>query len=234
MSKGIYSATSGAVAMERALDVTAQNVANASTVGYRARRLSFSETLAGTIDAAAVKAEEPVIDSSPGAVQVTEQPLDVAIEGAGYLVVESDRGPLLTRAGNLHVRSDGVLADASGLPILGRDGPIELPPEATDVHIASDGTVSANGAAVGRLLVVNADDTTLVAEGDHLRPREGTDLAEADDPMLRTGALEKPNFDVVEGMVDLIRASRSYEALTRTIQTFSEIDARTARHGGTS
>ena len=89
-----------------------------------------------------------------------------------------------------------------------------IAPDAKDVHIAADGTVSAGGASVGTLLVVNADAAALVPEGDHMRPVEGTPLAEAMDPMLRTGALEKPNFDVVEGMVDLIRTSRTYECVT--------------------
>ncbi len=234
MSKGIYAATSGAVAMERALDVTAQNVANASTTGYRARRVSFAETLKGAVGAAAVRAEGPSIDTRTGHIESTENPLDVAIEGKGYLVVDSDRGPLLTRAGNLHVRPDGLLCDGSGLPILGKDGPISVPPDAPDVHIAADGTVSAGSTAIGTLLVVNAADEGLVAEGDHMRAMPGTPLAESTEPMLHPGALEKPNFDVVEGMADSIRTTRAYEALTRTIQTFSDVDARTARSGGKS
>jgi flagellar basal-body rod protein FlgF len=233
MARGIYDATAGASAMEVALDVTAHNIANAGTAGYRARRVSFSEALRSEVGSS-VSPSDPSLDRRPGPVVVTGNPLDVALEGPGWLVVESDAGALLTRAGNLHVRPDGTLCDAAGLPVAGRDGPITVPPDATDVHIDASGTVSAGATPLGTLRVVNPDGAALVPEGDHVRVRGGTELANLENPMIVSGALEQPTYSAVDGMIELIRSSRAYEALTRTIQTISDVEARTARHGASS
>jgi len=164
-SNGIYTALSGALAQSTALDVTANNVANASTTGYQAERAKFSEALTKAKDAAYVKATAGGIDTSPGTVSQTGNPLDVAISGDGYFGLNTAQGVRYTRAG-----AATYIAAAGAKPIT--TGPA---------------------------------------------------------PTLQPGSLEGANFNVVHGMVDLVKQTRSYEALHKMIETYKDIDDRAAR-----
>ncbi|HLL23801.1 MAG TPA: flagellar hook-basal body complex protein, partial [Kofleriaceae bacterium] len=105
MSSGIYIATAGAVAQSNALDATANNIANASTTGFRADRVSFKEALgaARSVDTALVDTASTRLDNEAGAIESTGNPLDVALEGDGLFAVETPNGPRYTRAGNFHL-----------------------------------------------------------------------------------------------------------------------------------
>jgi len=234
MSSGIYVATAGAVAQSNALDATANNIANASTAGFHGDRVTFREALtaARSPDIASVGAGTARIDSQAGALSQTENPLDLALEGDGYFGVATPNGPRYTRAGNLQLDQARNLVTADGFQVRGAGGaPINVPADAGDIAIAADGTVSAGGNEVGRLELVRFAPGQLKREGGTLFSATGRPLT-TDLPRERSGMLEASNVNVVRGVVDLVKVSRTYESLMRMIQGYHDIESRAARELG--
>lgn len=231
MSTALYNAMSSAVAQSRLLDVTAQNVANASTPGFRAQRMTFEQALEGATPQ--VVAGPTVPDSSRGELKVTGNPLDLALPGEGYFVVSTPRGDRLTRAGRFAVDAEGYVVDAQGNALQGDGGrPLQVAPHAKSVSVGDDGTVKADDEIVGRVRVAHVAQENLRAEGSVFTTTPDAVITDIDAPKIEAGALEGSNFDVVRGMVDLVRASRTYEAAVRTMQTVSEQQKRAARGFG--
>jgi len=231
MANGIYVALSGAVAQSQALDVVSNNVANASTTGYRAVRVTFGQALSKANDQFFATAQGTSTDTTQGTLVQTGNPLDVALQGDGYLAVNTPGGVRYTRAGELRVSQDGRLVNADGLEMRGAGGkPISLPPDAAEITIGADGTVTVGAQEIGKLELARFAPQGVAREGATLYRATQAPIAGA--PEVVSGALESANINVVRGMVDLIRVSRSYEALHRAIETYKEIDQRTARDIG--
>jgi flagellar basal-body rod protein FlgF len=245
MSDGIYSALSGAIAQQRSLDIVANNVANASTTGFRADRVAFSEVLppAGETTRADalryVAVSEVRTDQSAGALRQTGNPLDLAISGEGYFAVRTDHGVRFTRAGSFVQDGDGLIRTQAGHVVMQRrDDPdstpegIVVPRGTTSLEVGADGTVRADGATLGRLQIVRfTDETALEKEGLTLfRARD--EARPADDATIVQGHVESANVNAVAGLNELITTTRSFEAFQRVIQGFRQIDERTARDLG--
>jgi flagellar basal-body rod protein FlgF len=234
MSSGIYIATAGAVAQSNALDATANNIANASTTGFHADRVTFREALttARSPDVASVGAGAARVDSQAGALLPSQNPLDLALEGDGYFAVSTPNGPRYTRAGNFQIDQARNLVTADGQKLRGAGGAaISIPPEAREIAVASDGTVSADGEELGKLELVRFAPTQVKREGGTLFSATGRPLA-GDPPKVRSGMLETSNVNVVRGVVDLVKVSRTYESLMRMIQGYHDIESRAARDLG--
>ena len=234
MSSGIYVATAGAVAQSNALDATANNIANASTAGFHGERVTFREALtqARSPDIASVGAGTSRVDNQPGAISQTGNPLDVALEGDGYFGVQTPNGTRYTRAGNFQLNQAGNLVTADGNALRGQGGaPISVPPDTTDIAIAADGTVSAGGNEVGKLELVRFTPNQMKREGDTLFSATGRPAA-GNPPTVRAGMLESSNVNVVRGVVDLVKVSRTYDSLMRMIQNYHDIEGRAARELG--
>ncbi|MGE0791183.1 MAG: flagellar basal-body rod protein FlgF [Sandaracinaceae bacterium] len=241
MSDGIYSALSGAVAQQRSLDVVANNVANVGTVGYRADTLAFREALSqqqGQLPDGLryVTVEEVSTDSSAGPLTQTGNRLDVALNGDGMLAVSTPDGTRYTRAGSLRMDAQGVLRTPSGHGVLDananqRGALVTIPPNATEIAIATDGTVTADGADVGRLRVDRFADGALQKEGLTLFRATGNGTPAAETEVLQ-GYVEGANVSPVSGMNELIGASRAFDAFQRVIQAFKQIDEHAARELG--
>lgn len=242
MSDGIWAALSGAVAQQRSLDITANNVANANTAGFRADRLVFEQALsqAGTDGPAPdavrfVQTAEMATDHRPGALQQTGNPLDLALEGDGWFSVQTPNGERFTRAGAFVTNADGLIVTADGHPVLGvqqGDGPpptLQVPPATREIRVADDGTVFADEQQIGRLRITRFDEQprkeglTLYVGGQGGRPA---------DAAVRQGYLEMANVNAVAGMNELITVTRSFEAFQKVIDTFQALDERTARDLG--
>ena len=235
MSSGIYVATAGAVAQSHALDATANNIANASTTGFHGDRVTFREALtaARSPDVATVGAGTTRIDGQAGALTPTGSPLDLALDGDGYFGVATPNGPRYTRAGNFQLDAARTLVSADGFALRGQGGaPISIPPEAQTIAVAADGTVSADGAELGRLELVRFAPAQVQRQGGTLFAATGRPLA-GDPPRVRSGMLESSNVNVVRGVVDLVKVSRTYESLMRVIQGYHDIESRAARELGT-
>jgi len=226
MDRLIYLAMSGAKATMQRQETLANNLANVSTLGFRAELAAFRAVpVEGSGASTRVYALEstPGYDATPGQVAATGRNLDVAMQGAAWLAVQGlDGTEAYTRGGSLDINADGNLVTTSGLTVLGDGGPIQIPPD-NRVGIAADGTVSVtdvNGHSnsVGKLKLVTP-------EGPLTRGTDGLFRAPAGelsaDPLARVqdGALEGSNVSAVETMVAMIAAARQFEAQMKSLTT---------------
>ncbi len=232
MSYGIKISASGALAAMHRQDALSANLANLNTVG-------FKPVLAGAMHREPVRQEDglatwdsdallerlgggvlsapTMIDFGQGPLEITDQNLDIAIEGEGFLVVGDPANPLLTRDGRMTMRPDGTLVQAAtGRPVLGTDGrAVRVDPAAGPVQIASDGLVSQNGAAVGRIRVADVRDRdALVKVGAGLFGGAGGQrLALVDGTgMIRQGAVEGSGVDEIGALMQIQSASRAAQS----------------------
>ena len=226
MDRMIYLSMSGAKATMQRQDVLANNLANASTVGFRAELHAFRAVpVHGSGASTRVYALEstPGYDASPGVITNTGRPLDVAMRGNAWLAVQGlDGTEAYTRAGSLEVSADGTLMSHGGLTVMGDGGPIQVPAN-SEVSIAADGTVSARTAngrntAVGRLKLVTPEVPLTRSEDGLFRAADG-DLPADATARLQDGALEGSNVSPVETMVAMIAAARQFEAQMKALQT---------------
>jgi flagellar basal-body rod protein FlgF len=229
MDRLIYLAMAGAQQLLQQQAVTAHNLANASTTGYKAETTTFRVAPVvgpGMATRAYALDSTPGADLASGAVQATGRDLDVAIEGPGFFAVEATDGTeAYTRAGSFDVSPDGQLLTRTGLTVLGEGGPIVVPPDSR-IQVGRDGTVSAvtpgQSAAVnvlGRLKLVNAAAGEVQKGADGLFRLRSGQPADADDTVSVTaGALESSNVNPVAAMVDMINLARNFEMQMKLIQ----------------
>lgn len=239
MDRMIFQAMTGAKAMLQRQETLANNLANASTTGFRAETVAFrSVPLQGEGASTRVFSLDSTsgFDHSAGPMRQTGRSLDVAVRGAGWLSVQAaDGSEAYTRNGALAVSPEGILQTQNGLIVMGDGGPITIPPN-SEVGVGSDGTVtakSANGVAVtaGRLKLVNpAEDQVLVKGSDGLfRTAEGDPLAADANVRVAEGTLEGSNVNVVEAMVGMIAVARQFEAQMRLMQNAETNDQQATR-----
>ena len=234
MSSGIYLATAGAVAQSNALDATANNIANATTTGFRGDRITFREAMgaAQSPDAALVAAGTKRIDSEAGALAETGNPLDLALEGDGMFAVDTPNGVRYTRAGNFRLDADRKIVTVDGHAVRGEGGAhITVPPEAAVIGVSSEGEVTADGESLGKLELVTFRPAQLKRQGGALFSATGKPDG-SEPPLVRSGMLEASNVNVVRGVVDLVKVSRTYESLMRVIQGYHDVESRAARDLG--
>ena len=233
MDRLAYIAMAGAKAALQRQDVLANNLANASTTGFRAELQAFRAVpVRGDGASTRVYALETTVghDTRPGPVQRTDRGLDVAPAGNTWLSVQAlDGTEAYTRAGAFELDAQGQLVTPGGLVVVGDGGPITLPPGAR-AEVASDGTVVAqlDGArpqAVGRLKLVTPEAPLVRREDGLFRPAAGGDLPA--DPAARVvgGALEGSNVSAVESMVAMIAAARQFEHQMKALKDGEQRDA---------
>ncbi|MBI4509611.1 MAG: flagellar basal-body rod protein FlgF [Deltaproteobacteria bacterium] len=243
MSNGIYIALSGAIAQGNAIEVVANNVANVETTGFRGARVSFSQALVsaqaaapgGPPDDTAFVGLGQVVDVTqrPGTIVQTENPLDLALVGDGFFAVDTPRGPRYTRAGNFRLSENGDIADAAGNPArTSGGGHITIPEGTKSIQVSSDGTVLADGEELGTLELVRFAKDALQREGATLYAAiPGATPMESQVEVL-SGALESSNVNGTRGVIDMIKINRTYDSLLKMIETYRELDSRTARELG--
>lgn len=240
MDRVIYLAMSGAKATLQRQDVLANNLANASTPGFRAELQAF-RAVPVRGDGATTRAfalESTVgYDEQGGPLQSTDRPLDVAMKGNAWLTVQAlDGTEAYTRSGALEVSAEGQLVTTSGLPVLGDGGPITIPANAA-VEIAADGTITATGATgrpqqVGRLKLVTPESRLQRGTDGLFRAGEG-DLPADPAARVQSGALEGSNVSAVETMVAMIAASRQFEQQMKVLQNADQKEQQAAKLLGT-
>jgi flagellar basal-body rod protein FlgF len=208
----------------------ANNLANAGTTGFRADTVGLRAVPAVSPQAGTrVFTVETTTgaDFSQGPMTATGRTLDVAVQGQGWLAVQtSDGSEAYTRNGALQVGADGVLQLPNGLQVQGTGGPISIPADATSVLIAADGTVSVKAASsktpttVGQLKLVNPSISDLTKGTDGLFRTQSGAPADADASVkVADGTLEGSNVNVVEAMVGMIAASRQFEMQMKMLST---------------
>jgi flagellar basal-body rod protein FlgF len=222
MDRLIYTAMTGAKHILEQQATVSNNLANATTTGFRAQLDSFRSV---PVLGDGLPTRTFVVDSTVGAdfragpVQETGRALDVAVQGDGWIAVErADGSEAYTRNGSLKLNENGVLTTQSGLNVLGDGGPISIPPDVI-ISIAKDGTISSVTAGatpgastvLGRIKLVNPPPQSMARGDDGLFNATGG-AADADAGVaLIGGALEGSNVSVVESMVSMISLARQFE-----------------------
>ncbi len=231
MDRGLYVAMTGAKQIMQAQAVNNHNIANVSTVGFRADAVSFvSQPIYGVGYPTRVNAvaSDAGTDFSSGVMQSTGRDLDVAVNGQGYIAVQGTDGTeAYTRAGDLRVSADGAVTTASGLPVLTESGPLNIPP-ATTVTIGNDGTVSIvplglNPIGISptdRIKLVNPPQRNLQKGDDGLLRLKGGGKAETDPTVtLTSGVLESSNVNAAQSLINMIELQRLYEFQVRSMNS---------------
>lgn len=231
MDRMLYVAMSGARQLMRAQALVANNLANTSTTGFRADRLSLEALPVygpGQPARVYVQARGTGSDMSAGALTSTGRELDVAVSGAGYIAVQGPDGrESYTRAGNLQLSANGQLTTGQGWPVLGNSGPIAIPPT-EKIEIGADGTISAlpvgedaaTLAVLDRIKLVAPDERALTKTGQGLlRLGNGADAAPDAGVTLVSGQLESSNVNAIEQMAAMIDYARQYEMQIKMMST---------------
>ncbi|WP_175885451.1 flagellar basal body rod protein FlgF [Burkholderia sp. BCC0044] len=231
MDNFLYTAMTGAEHSLRALEVRANNLANAQTSGFRADLASVTSEAArgyGYDSRYHAALTSTRVTHTPGRVSETGRTLDVAIDGAGYLAVETGRGVAYTRAGSLQLDGDGALT-LNGNTVLGDGGPIVLP-EHDALTIGADGTISVVMAGekgvqdAGRLLLVNPEPADLTKdERGLIVSRTGAEYASDGSVTINGGHLETSNVSAVEEMMQTMSLTRSFEMQMKLYKVADEM-----------
>ena len=172
------------------------------------------------------------IDTLAGAMQQTDNPLDLAIEGDGLFAVNTAQGTRYTKAGNFKIDDKSQLTTADGNVVRGEGGkPIVIPANAGAIAVGSDGTITADSATIGKLEIKAFKPAQLKREGSTLFSASGQP-EQGPAPLVHSGVLEGSNVNVVRGIVDLVKVSRQYESLMRVIQNYHDVESRAAKDLG--
>ncbi|HWR77766.1 MAG TPA: flagellar basal-body rod protein FlgF [Thiobacillus sp.] len=241
MDRLIYTALSGAKHILEQQATTSHNLANATTTGFRAQVDQFR---AVPVQGAILPTRAFVVDSTTGsdfrggAIQHTGRELDVAVQGDGWIAVQSADGTeAYTRNGSLKLDENGVLLTRDGLAVLGDGGPLSIPP-GRNIAVAKDGTISLvpDGSAatgltsIGRLKLVNPPDADLVRGDDGLfRLQDGTPAGADPGVTVISGALESSNVNVVDEMVNMISLARQFDMQMKLLQHAENNDSKAAQ-----
>jgi flagellar basal-body rod protein FlgF len=231
MDRGLYVAMTGAKQIMQAQAVNNHNIANASTTGFRADAVAFtSEPVYGAGFASRVNAVagDAGTDFSGGVMMNTNSPLDIAVNGKGFIAVRgADGAEAYTRAGDLQVTASGAVITATGFPVLSEAGPLNVPPS-TQVTIGSDGTVSvvplgltpAAQSQVDRIKLVNPATKDLQKGADGLLRLKSGGKAKTDETVtITSGELESSNVNAAQSLVNMIELQRLYELQIKSINS---------------
>ncbi len=231
MDRSLYVAMTGAKQIMQAQAINNHNIANLSTIGFRADAVSFaSAPIYGPGYATRVNAVagDAGTDFSSGVMENTGRDLDVAVNGNGFIAVRGTDGvEAYTRAGDLRVTPTGALTTASGLPVLSDSGPLVIPPSTT-VSIGGDGTVSVvpQGSApfavtqVDRIKLVNPPTKDLQKGTDGLLRLKAGGKAKSDDTVsITSGMLESSNVNAAQSLISMIELQRLYEFQIKSINS---------------
>jgi flagellar basal-body rod protein FlgF len=234
MIRGIATAASGMLPSLKRQEIITNNLANAQTAGFKRDRL-FVERLndaqqtivEGTANWGNTNTVGVIIDFAPGALNRTGNPMDVAISGDGFFVVQTPDGERYTRNGHFSIDPDGTLTSAEGHSVMGSGGEIRLP--AGSLMIDTEGNISVDGQHVDKLRLVRFDDPRVLVRGGStifeigiptVSPQEDTQSA------VRQGFLEHSNVNTIEEMVNMITTFRFYEADQKAIQMQDQVEGR--------
>lgn len=238
MDKMLYIAMSGAKQNMHALSVTANNLANAKTTGFKAdlanarSMQAFGEGLPTRVFSMTERSGQ---NFDSGAFLTTGRDLDLAIQGQGWMAVQTQDGSeAYTRNGQLKLNDNGALETSSGDLVIGDNGPIFLPLPVNNIDISRDGTimVQPEGAPssvqeeVGRIKLVNPDNRFIEKGNDGLFRRKDGNVEPADITVkVASGAIESSNVNPIGEMTDMIALQRQFEMQLKMMKTAEEVDS---------
>ncbi|HXX06993.1 MAG TPA: flagellar basal-body rod protein FlgF [Pseudolabrys sp.] len=243
MQNALLVGLSRQVALSRELDVVANNVANLNTTGYKSDGAVFQEYISPTASAdnflaadrrvSFVQDRATWVDMSQGPLERTGNPLDVAIDGRGFLAVQTPRGERYTRNGALQINNNGELVTSEGFQVLGGSGPITFQPKDRNITISEDGTISVregNNAATesqrGQLRIAYfAQPGLLQKDGSSVFVAPANAAPQDEKPSARViqGTIEKSNVRPVAEMARMIEVTRTYTQIAATLATQADL-----------
>lgn len=223
------------VALQRQMDVVANNLANINTTGFKGEQLLFEQHLMPVArDKDFAYPDQPlhyvedwatIHDMANGAITLTGNPLDVALNGEGFLTVMTPAGERYTRSGSLQINNEGTLVDLDGNPVLADGAEVQFDDSDIDITISSTGMISTSNGPKGRLQVMEfTSPEQLTREGNNLyAAAEDAESFPATATTVTQGAIERSNVSGVAEMTEMIRVSRAYESLASTMQKQDEM-----------
>ena len=232
---------SGQIALQRELDVIANNVANINTAGYKSDNSVFQEHLMPVARANQFRGNDRAlsfvqdratwIDFSPGPTEHTGNPLDLSIDGNAFLTVQTPRGERYTRNGALQINAQGELVTSEGLQVLGQNGPIVFQPNDREISITLDGTISVRYGATtvdtqrGKLKLASFDQAQLLQKDGTSTYMAPNGVAPQTPTKFRVnqGTIEKSNVKSIMEMTRLIEVQRAYTQIASMLQSHSDM-----------
>lgn len=219
-------------ALTREFETITHNLANTSTVGFKRKANAFSISIdteepysPGTVDL------DSLFDFSQGGMVETGRPMDFALYGKGFFAIETPEGPLYTRNGMFRTDQDGQIVDSVGRIVAGESGPITIPNTIglSQLHVSSDGSISAGGIPIGKFKLVDFGDNqgALVPTGDscYRMPDASIEPVKAENLVVRQKFQESSNVKIIEELVDMIFVTRLYQANMKSITSEQEASA---------
>ncbi len=248
METGAYVALSGALAMERRLDIISNNIANVNTSGFKAERMAFevavpegsysnmpipqadsnvsplAENHPFILDATFVNGGTTVIDFSEGPLQKTDNPLHLSLKGDGFFVLETPEGTKYTRSGSFIVSPEGLVTTLEGHSLQGEGGAITL--GGGVLNIDSTGNIEEDGEAVDVVKIVDFVKPYALKKDENglYIADENVEEVPVQGSMVMQGYLELSNVSVIKEMVSMIETTRAYESYLKAIQAFDEFE----------
>ncbi|MGY2046924.1 flagellar basal-body rod protein FlgF [Methylobacterium sp. JK268] len=225
---------SAQVALGRELEVIANNMANASTTGFKARNTRFQEYLMPKARAETFRLPDrrlsyvidagTPLDLSQGPIEPTGNPLNAAIKGDGFFAVRTPQGERYTRDGAFEIDAQGQLVTAAGNLVLGEGGPIQINPQETGFAIGPDGTVSTSQGNRGRIRVVTfADPQALTNVGANLYTAASPPRPAGAQTRIEPGAIERSNVSPVLTMTRMMEVNRAYALVSDTVSRMDSL-----------
>lgn len=255
MVRGLYTAYTGMINEQKRLDTISNNLANASTIGYKKENVTnqaFEEALAIKIKDSSeayfdrpigkmsmgVKIGEYYTDYNQGSFRETGNTYDLAIEGEGFFPVsitdkDGNESIQYTRDGSFKVTKDGFLVDSYGNYLQGDGGKIQVPTDAAEVVIGVDGEIFADQQYAGQITLADFTDYNYLekAGNNYYKPVDGAEQKDATG-VIRQGYTEQSNVNVISEMVNLINITRAYEAGQKYIKTQDQLLDQTVNQVG--
>lgn len=227
MSNGIYVAAAGAIARRTQLDITANNISNATTTGFRAQRITFQEVLSEqrAPNRHLVASSRTISSLDRGPIRRTGRLLDLSVSDEGFFVADDTGAGVLLRSVSAQVDHEGVLRDTVGRALAFSGSRPRLSPN-LPTHIGEHGQVIQEGRELGRLLIVGVPDARAlqpIGNGGY-QPSAGSGQTFPIEGRVETGALEMSNVNTVTSMVNLINLERDFQSITRAIHAYREAD----------
>lgn len=236
MVEGIYNNAASLTALEKWQASITQNLVASKVAGFKKTNFAvetddqiqtkYDPGLTAARHTGGLPVRTTSINFTPGEIEQTQKPTDIAIDGPGFFQIQGADGQnLYTRNGEFQFNNENTLVTRHGMPVLGDGGPITIDPEQGPVSIAKDGTISQGNNLLGRIQLYNFDDpqSLVRVEGGYFEAPEGANPQAVDDGRVVQGAIESSNVLPMEELVSLIQVARAYEASQRSMISHDDL-----------
>ncbi len=223
------------IGLQKQMEVVANNLANINTIGFKAEKVLFEDYVmpvasdevfpAGSREVHYTEDWATLHDFQPGAFDQTDGSFDVALDGPGFLTVQTQNGPAYTRNGALHLDASGTLVTVDGDPVLASGGTVTFAPGETDIRIGKNGAILSSAGNKGRLDIIEFDNPqTLTHLGNSLYQATAADAGHAaTKTVAHQGMVERSNVSGVSETAEMIRINRAYELVAQYIKRQDEL-----------